>query len=224
MKTAGWTALAIGLALASGSLALAKPDKPAKQEKPATALKRGFKELRKLKSYRVDFQVQGGTAQGPAHAPKDTRVNQSWSAQVRGKVDNLNGGVAFRLRPGADNGAIQAGGQWKALLATDQGRLISRLFQGPELALADALKSSRRALWVEPAPEAERPSAPAGAGVRGAPSGSGQETQTREEGQSSSASEAQEGPRSHVIRIEGQPVEAVTNFNRIVTSGCFSEG
>lgn len=225
MKTARQVGLALAVALASGSLALAKPEK---QEKPASALKRAQNELRKLKGYRVDFQVQGGTAKGPEHAFQDMRVNQTWSAQVLGKVDNLNGGVAFRLRPGAEDGAIQEGGRWKAMLATEQGRLIARLFKGPELQLAEALKHSRRAEWLDPAPEAGKAGqAPDAESESDAESDAGsgpKETKTRSGDDTGPGSKVADGPLSHVIRIEGPAQEAVTNFNRIVSSGCFSEG
>lgn len=212
-------AAGVCLTLACGSLAVAKD----KQEKPAKALKRVYKELKKLKSYRVDFSVQGGTATGKEHTFQDTRVNQTWSALVRGKVDNLNGGVAFRLRPGGKGGAIQEGGNWKALLATDQGRLIERLFKRPEVALGEALRHSKRGKWL--APEGAAPGqqgAQPQAADEAQPDADG--TQSREETKEGSGSVKESLPLSHVIRVEAPAQEAVKHFNRIIASGCFSEG
>ncbi len=213
-------AAGVCLTLACGSLAVAKPD----QEKPGKALKRVYKELKKLKSYRVDFSVQGGTATGKEHTFQDTRVNQTWSALVRGKVDNLNGGVAFRLRPGGKGGAIQEGGNWKALLATDQGRLIERLFKRPEIALGEALRHSKRGKWL--APEGKAPGSPAAqpkAAEEAEAEGEG--TQSREDTKKDGSGSVKESlPLSHVIRVEAPAQEAVKHFNRIIASGCFSEG
>lgn len=213
-------AVGVCLTLACGSLALAKP----KQEKPGKALKRVFKELRKLKSYRVDFSVQGGTATGKDHTFQDTRVNQTWTAQVRGKVDNLNGGAAFRLRPGGKSGAIQEGGNWKALLATDQGRLIERLFKRPEIALAEALRHSKRGKWLEPAaPEGGQQAAQPKQADE--PQAEGEGTKSRKDTKKDGSGSVNESlPLSHVIRVEAPAQEAVKHFNRIIASGCFSEG
>ncbi|MBL4847974.1 MAG: hypothetical protein JKY65_20860 [Planctomycetes bacterium] len=216
-------AVGVCLTLACGALATAKPKKKKKQQqqqqqgKPSKALKSAFKELRKLKSYRVDFSVKGGTARGAGHTVQNPTVSHSWSAQVRGRVDNLNGGVAFRLRRGGQSGAIQDGGNWKALLATSQGRLIGRLFKRPEVALGEALRHSRRGKWL-PTPSDGQPSlAP---GTAAAPS---QGTQSRAESKKKASSE-QNKALMHVIRIEAPAQEAVKQFNRIVASGCFSEG
>lgn len=214
MRVAGRLALGVCIAWACGSFAMAKPD----QEKPRKTLKRVYKELRKLRSYRVDFSVQGGTATGKEHTFQDTRVNQSWSAQVLGKVDNLNGGVAFRLRPGGKGGAIQEGGNWKALLATDQGRLIERLFKRPEIALGEALRHSKRAKWILP----EQGAQPVGRPEAGSEA-EGEGTQSRKDAKGE-GSESESLPRAHVIRVEAPAQEAVKHFNRIIASGCFSEG
>jgi hypothetical protein len=213
-------AVGVCLTFACGSLAVAKP----KQEKPGKALKRVYKELKKLKSYRVDFSVLGGTAKGKDHTFTDTRVNQTWSANVRGKVDNLNGGVAFRLRPGGKGGAIQEGGNWKALLATDQGRLIERLFKRPEIALGEALRHSKRGKWLKPeAPEGGQQAAQPKAADE--PKADADGTQSREDTKKDGSGSVKESlPLSHVIRIEAPAQEAVKHFNRIIASGCFSEG
>lgn len=213
--------IVVGAALALVALAapgVAKPKAPT----PGKVLKDAASELRKLKSYRVDFQVLGGTAQSADHTLTDTRVNQSWNAKVLGKVDSLNGEQAFRLRRGGDNGAILEGSNWKAMLATEKGRLISRLFQRPEDALAMAYKHRKRATWVEPKDGAQQQaSAPAPQAADAEEDG----TRTKKDEQKSGpGSAAESGPVSHVIRVEAPPVEAVTHFNRIVTSGCFSEG
>lgn len=210
-------AVGVCLTLACGSLAGAKPD----QEKPGKALKRVSKELRKLKSYRVDFSVLGGTATGAKHTFTDTRVNQTWSAQVRGKVDNLNGGNAFRLRPGGKGGAIQEGGNWKALLATDQGRLIERLFKRPEIALNEALRYSKRGKWLAPEGGASAPKAQAKADEAQA---EGEGTKSRDDKKDGPGSVKESLPLSHVIVVEAPAQEAVKHFNRIIASGCFSEG
>ncbi|MBL4844580.1 MAG: hypothetical protein JKY65_03560 [Planctomycetes bacterium] len=208
-------AIGVCLTLACGSLAVAKD-----QEKPGKALKRGFKELRKLKSYRVDFSVQGGTAVGATHTFKNTVVNETWSANVRGKVDNLNGGVAFRLRPGGKGGAIQDSGNWKALLATDKGRLIERLFKRPEIALREALRHSKRGKWLAPEGSASSP-APRVAEKKAEADDAG--TQSRDEN-TGPGSVNESVALSHVMVIEAPAQEAVKHFNRIIASGCFSEG
>lgn len=212
-------AVGVCLTLACGALATAKPNKKKKQGKPSKALKSAFKELRKLKSYRVDFSVKGGTARGAEHTVQTPTVSQTWSAQVRGKVDNLNDGAAFRLRRGGQSGAIRDSGNWKALLATDKGRLIGRLFKRPEVALGEALRHSKRGKWL-PAPSSDaQPSIAPGASPT--PSDG---TQSRAETQKKAKSGEQSTPRMHMIRIEAPAQEAVKQFNRIVASGCFSEG
>lgn len=217
MRIGRWALPGLAIALCATLPAQAKPEKASK------ALRAAAKELTKRKSYRVDFTVRGGTARGEDHAFTETRVNQSWSASTRGKVVRLNGGDAFRLRRRDLDGAIQTAQGWKALLATDQGRLIGRLFQSPEVALAEAYKQRRNARWVESETpvggSAERPSLPAGDDQTAGG------TRARRVERSSEAGEAKGEERlPRVIRVEGQPKEAVTHFNRIVTSGCFTEG
>lgn len=214
--------IVVGAALALVALAAPGVAKP-KAPKPGKVLKDAAKELRKLKSYRVDFQVLGGTASSAEHTLTDTRVNQSWNAKVLGKVDSLNGEQGFRLRRGGDNGAILEGSNWKAMLATEKGRLISRLFERPEAALMKAYKHRKRAKWVTPKdgaqPQASAPAPKAG----DAEEDEGTRTK-KDDKESGPGSAVESGPVSHVIRVEAPPVEAVTHFNRIITSGCFSEG
>tara|TARA_B100000965_G_scaffold330908_1_gene294840 strand:+ start:736 stop:1386 length:651 start_codon:yes stop_codon:yes gene_type:complete len=214
--------IVLGAALALVALAAPGVAKP-KAPKPGKVLKEAAKELSKLKSYRVDFQVLGGTAQSAEHTLTDTRVNQSWNAKVLGKVDSLNGEQAFRLRRGGDDGAILEGSNWKAMLATEKGRLISRLFERPEAALAKAYKHRKRAQWVQPKDGAQQQQASAPAPQAADADEDGTRTK-KDEQKSGPGSAAESGPVSHVIRVEAPPVEAVTHFNRIVTSGCFSEG
>ena len=210
-------AVGVCLTLACGSLAGAKDTA---QETPGKALKRGYKELKKLKSYRVDFSVQGGTAVSAKHTFQSTVVNETWSAQVRGRVDNLNGGVAFRLRPGGKGGAIQESGSWKALLATDKGRLLERLFTRPEVALGEALRHSKRGQWLAPQGGASAPQ-PQAAEKKADADKDG--TQSRDE-DTGPGSVKETLPLSHVIVVEAPATEAITHFNRIIASGCFSEG
>lgn len=211
-------ALALAVAAVGGLPADAKP----KQDKPSKALRTAAKHLKKLKSYKVDFEVRGGTAQGADHSLTDTRVSETWSAKVKGKVDAIKGETVFRLRRGGEDGAIEEAGRWKAMLATKDGRLISRLFQRVEHAIAGAWKHRKRARWVQP--KASNPQAPQGAAD--APEDADKSGSTTKDAPKTGpgSKDDAEGPISHVIRVEAPPVEAVSHFNRIITSGCFSEG
>lgn len=204
------TTLLIAGALAlAGTTALAAP----KPEKASRALVRGAKQLAKLKSYTVDFSVSGGVAKGADHALIEQRVNENWTAQVRGKVAQLNSGEAFRLRRADLKGAIKQSLNWKALLATDEGRLIGRLFKDPEVTLAMAVRSKKRARWLAPEGGEASSAAPSdepSEGTRAQRSGSG--------------AEADDGPLPTVLVVEGPAIEAIRHFEQIVSSGCFSEG
>lgn len=202
-----WIAGALALA---GTAALAGPNKP---EKASKALVRGAKQIAKLKSYTVDFSVSGGLAKGADHALIEQRVNESWTAQVRGKVAQLNSGEAFRLRRTDLKGAIKQSLNWKALLATDKGRLIGRLFKDPEVTLASAARSKKRARWLAPEGGDEPTAAPGDEPTEG----------TRAQG-SGSGTEASDGPLPTVLVVEGPAIEAIRHFEQIVSSGCFSEG
>ncbi|MCA8924993.1 MAG: hypothetical protein KDD82_24500 [Planctomycetes bacterium] len=206
-KTWIWLGCAL---IAGGGTALAAP----KPESAAKALVRGAKQLAQLKSYRIEFSVSGGLAKGADHALVETRVNESWTGAVRGKVVQLNQGEGFRLRRGEFEGAIQDGLQWKALLATDKGRLLGRLFKDPEATLARALRSKRRATWLAPV---------AGASADGAPAQAETEDGTRS-GSRGASSELDEGPLPTVLEVEGPAIEAIQHFEQIVSSGCFAEG
>jgi hypothetical protein len=216
MRSSLWVGVGLAfVALASPGLAKPKPEKAGK------AAKRVTKSLTKLKSYKVDFKVVGGTAQGADHKPVQTRVNHSWSEKVRGKVDSINGEAAFRLRRGGEGGAIQEGPNWKALLATEKGRMISRLFKRPETHLMEALRHKKRAKW---GPVSEEANAKAALEAPKAEEAAGDGTRTKKKSGKKTKSTSDAAPLSHVITIEAPPMEAVRSFNRIVTSGCFSEG
>ena len=207
MKSTLWVACA--LALTAGAIAAAP-----KPESAAKALKRGAKQVAKLKSYRVDFSVSGGLAKGADHTVIESRVSESWTAEVRGGITQLNQGEVFRRRRADLAGAIKAGMHWKALLATDKGRMVGRLFKDPEVMLATALRSKKRARWLTPStsngPEISS-EADADGGTRSGPRGG-------------PGSHLEEGPLPTVLEVEGPAVEAIRHFEQIVSSGCFSEG
>ena len=206
MRSLVWAGCALVLA---GGTTLAAP----KPESAAKALGRGAKQLAKLKSYRVDVSVSGGLAKGADHTVTESRVNESWNAETLGKLTRLNQGEGFRLRRSDLSGAIQQGVSWKAMLATDKGRLIGRLFKDPEVLLGQALRSKKRARWLAPVGGATPAAAPQDApeeGTRSGPRGEG--------------SELAEQPLPTVLEVEGPAIEAIRHFEEIVSSGCFSEG
>ena len=214
----------VGVALAvcaTGGLAEAKP------EKPKTALKRVVKKLHRLKSYKVNAHVKGGEATGKDHRVSRATVDKAFSALVRGKVSKVDG-RAYRRRLRGANGAIDVSGTWKKLLATQDGRLISRLFLRPEEHLSNALRYSKRAKWVGGAKTNAKAPVATSKGIdfeSKADEGDASGTQARKKKtvKKSSAWKKQE-ITSNVIRIEAPARLAVKQFNTIVNSGCFSEG
>lgn len=207
---------------ATGGVAEAKP------EKPKTALKRVVKKLHRLKSYKVDAHVKGGEATGKDHRIMTATVDKAFSALVRGKVSKVDGKAYRRRLRGAD-GAIDVSGTWKKLLATQDGRLISRLFLRPEEHLSNALRYAKHAKWVAGQKTSSTAPAPTSKGIdfeSKADDGDAGGTQARQTKtvKKRSAFRKTVEITSNVIRIEAPAQLAVKQFNTIVNSGCFSEG
>lgn len=214
-------------ALCAGLVVCALSPAEAKPESPSKALKRGVKKLQKLKSYRVTANVRGGQAEGPKHNVPSPKVNQTFECTVKGKVAEIDK-KAFRWRFRGADGAIKSGSNWKSLLATDEGRLIGRLFLRPEEHLANALKYRKKAAWVagKLAPKAK---AQAGGGLQFEEEGDAKDkkdagTRTRKAKTTTKSKAKAQEITSNVVHVEAPASLAVEQFNTIVGSGCFSEG
>lgn len=221
MKTS--VGLAAGVALLLALPALADPGPP--QESEGKALQRAARNFARLRGYAVTAHVEGGMAQGPEHRLTSHTVNTTYTALVRGAVCKVEAPrAAFRTRQGQD-GTIQEGARWAAMLATDDGRLMERLFVRPEALLAECLRLKKAARWVPPAAGADPSPAPPADLFMDADDADdeGGGTQTRDEDQDDDGHESQ-APGSNHLRIEGPPALALQHFLRIQNSGCFSEG
>lgn len=212
-RAALWTAAACALLALP---ALAEPD-PAGE-----VAARAAKDLARAESYRVNATVRGGKASSADHTLVATTVDESYAAEVTGKLCALTSPCqAFRLRADAAKGAVREGTRWMAILATDAGRKSARLFPGPEAVLARALRWKQKAAWV--APTAPLPGAPAGGQVQAGGDEEQEPAGTRTGGKDAPA-EAPAAPVSHHIRIEAPAQVAVETFIEITNSGCFAEG
>jgi hypothetical protein len=222
MKTSVRVAIA-GLALLLAAPALAGPDDAESEGQAITRLARSFG---KLRGYAMTAEVQGGMAQGPEHRITAQTVNTTYNALVHGTVCKVEAPQqAFRTRQG-QSGTISADGKWKAMLSTDEGRLMERLFPRPEDALAECVRMKKLARWVQP--EGGQPPAPApapeaptvDADDESAPTG----TQSRPTGGDDDQGLTSQVGLSHHLRIVGPATVALEHFIRIQNSGCFSEG
>lgn len=196
----------------------------AKPESPGVALKRVVKQLKKLKSYRVNAHVKGGQAEGEKHTVPSPKVNENFNCVVKGKVAEINR-KAFRWRFKGANGAIKKGRNWKAMLATEEGRLIGRLFLRPEEHLANALKYKKKAKWLAGQKTSAKDTGNLFEEEEGAQAEGAKGTRERKgTKKKSKARKPKFEITSNVIRVEAPAELAVQNFNTIVNSGCFSEG
>jgi hypothetical protein len=215
-------------ALALGGAAVANPvrDKP---EKASSAVKRVGKAFSKLKSYRVAVSIQGGQAQGAEHRITQSTVNQSYQADVVRSLCRVASPQAYRPRSDSHAGAIEGGGGYKAMLATDAGRLLARLFLPAEQLLAEASRFKKTARWVDEAggltAEAPRPQILASRADDGDAADEGG-TRTGQRGRSdgSAGGDDARGSVPHRIRVKGPSKVALEHFLTIQNSGCFTEG
>lgn len=224
MKTSVRLAAA-GVALLLTVPALADPGPV--QESEGKAIQRVVRSFSKLRGYAVTAQVEGGMAQGPDHRLTSYTVNTTYTALVHGAVCKVESPKpAFRPRLG-QAGAIQDGTRWMAMLATEDGRLMERLFPRPEAVLAECVRLKKVARWVQPTGQADTTSPPPSEGSALDADDDEEDgaagTQTRDDDQDDEGLESQ-APPSHHIRIEGPPTVALEHFIRIQNSGCFSEG
>lgn len=220
------TSLRLAAGVAAALLALPALAGPPAQESEGKALQRVARSFGKLRSYAVTAQVEGGMAQGPDHRLSTYTVNTTYTALVHGPVCKVESPKpAFRARLG-QGGAIQDGVRWMSMLATEDGRLMERLFPRPEAVLAECVRLKKAARWVQPAGQADTSAPPADAPTVDAEDvdeGGADGTTTRDQDDDDDGLESQ-APASHHIRIEGPPTVALEHFIRIQNSGCFSEG
>jgi hypothetical protein len=212
------TALAAALLLTLGASVFADPGQEPEDE--GKAVQRIARAFTKLKSYAMDCQVEGGQAEGADHRITTSTVNTTYTAVVNGTVCRVDAPKqAFRPRLG-EGGAIQNGVRWGAMLSTDEGRLMERLFDRPEALLAECVRLKRAARWVLPEGGQPEPAAPSvDAGDEGPQPDGTRERDDDDDGQASRVRIV-----SNHIRIEGPPTVALDRFIRIQNSGCFSAG
>ncbi len=218
------SALVLGALLALPTMTWADPpdqDKGAKAEEPEAAVSRVGRAFGQLRGYQVAATCQGGLAQGADHRIGTSTVNESWQATVAGTVCRVDAPQAFRLRTG-QGGAVQSGGRWMSLLASDEGRRLERLFVRPEAVVAECVRLKRLARWVEPEAtgQGQAPAAPVAARADADDGG----TQARGQGSDDSSAEVPPAPVSNHLRIVGPTTTALEHFTRIINSGCFAEG
>lgn len=212
-----------GFALLLAAPALAGPDEAESETQAITRLTRSFG---KLRGYAMTAEVQGGMAQGAEHRITAQTVNTTYSAVVLGAVCKVDAPQqAFRTRQGEGGAIAGSDGKWKAMLATDEGRLMERLFPRPEAVLAECVRLKKLARWVPP----EAGPAPAPAPVPDAPTVDADEDTPAPAGTRSRTDNDDDGlasqvGASHHLRIAGPATVALEHFIRIQNSGCFSEG
>lgn len=213
--------LAVGLLV--GGVATAAPDKP---EKPSSAVKRVAKAFSKLRSYRVSAEIRGGQARGAAHDIVSSTVNERYSAEVVSKLCRVSAPEAFRPRFDSQAGAISGQGRWMAMLATDDGRLLARLFLPAEQFLAEAAKYRRTAEWVDAGGEGETPRVLASRSDDRSADQGATGTRTADDRDRSSSDDAaeSEAPQPRRLRVQGPNKVALQHFLTIQNSGCFSAG
>jgi hypothetical protein len=190
--------------------ALANDPEPAKK-----AVERVARAFARLDGYAVTATVRGGEARGAEHTLGALVVDERYDAQVSGrlcKVGDARGHEAFRLRAG-EGGAIADGARWMSILATDEGRLLERVFARPEALLAECVKLKRGARWVQP--EQVAPSF--------VPVDDDEPTTGTRERDEDATAEV-EAPASNHVRIVAAGQVAVERFTQLVASGCFGGG
>ena len=219
----------VRLAVAGFALLLAAPvlAGPGEAESEGKAITRVARSFGMLRVYAMTAEVQGGMAQGPEHRITAQTVNTTYSAVVLGAVCKVDAPqLAFRTRAG-QSGTITGGdGKWKAMLATDEGRLMERLFPRPEDVLAECVRLKKLARWVQPVggPQpAPVPDAPTVDADDDAPAPAGTRSRANNGGDDDEGFASQVGA-SHHLRIAGPATVALEHFLRIQNSGCFSEG
>jgi hypothetical protein len=225
----GKVLLAAGFFALASTAALANPGGE-KEEAPSKAASRLAKGFMKLKSYAADCTVQGGTGD-----PKTLRItgalaNESYQAEVHGTISKISGSAeAFRMRTG-QAGAVRDGLIWKAILGSDTGKKVERLFARPESVLAEVERSKKSARWIAPEGGSRpspgpQPKAPAKIDDEEAAKGGDDGTRERA-GEDEASEKAPEGvvPSSHHLRVQGEQSIAVEVFNRVANSGCMGGG
>ncbi len=223
MRTSVRLAVA-GFALLLAAPVLAGPGDAESEGKAITRIARSFS---KLRGYAMTAEVQGGMAQGADHRITAQTVNTTYNAVVLGTVCKVDAPqLAFRTRQ-AGNGTIAGGdGKWKGMLATDEGRLMERLFPRPEDVLAECVRLKKLARWVQPegGPQpAPVPDAPSVDADEDGSAPTGTRSRSTNGGDDDEGFASQVGA-SHHLRIAGPATVALEHFIRIQNSGCFSEG
>lgn len=219
----------VGLSLVLALCAAARAD-----EDPAAVVQRVVKDLGKLDSYRVEFEIDGGQAEGSEHRVVGNRVSRRWTAETWKGLTSIDGGAAWRPRANG-TGAIKDGMVWRSILATDEGRLLERLFVRPEEVLARVQALRKKARWAPLEAGGQAAVAAALAAVEDEdedePQGDGAGEGTREKRKAGAKSKRPAKPKpgdpttsSHRVVVEGPPQVALEQFTALQNSGCFEAG
>lgn len=190
----GLAALA-ALIAASGTLAAPPPS-------AGDTLRDAARGLVRSGSYHVTVRVVGGVATGADHRIASPVTDQCYEADVIGGVTRVESPLAFRTARG---GAIQNENRWVSILATDEGRLLDRLFEPLDRALEEAVALRRLATFLG---EGDDPAA----------------GEAQSEGGTTARDREGDEVASRHIRIDGPPETALERFLEIQNSGCMSAG
>ncbi len=135
-----WMVLGLCAALAGTCVA---------DEKPGKALKQAVKTTLKAESYRVEFELEGGFAEGPEHELLERHVGTSVEARSFGRLTAIDAPFrGYRLEDG-EVGAINSGGSWLMLTARPTERIAERLFLPLTQVLKEIAAMHRTAVWSE---------------------------------------------------------------------------
>jgi hypothetical protein len=127
---------------------------PAKAGGPSAQkeLKAAFKSLVKAKSYSVQASVLGGLAKNNKHKVAESTVNTDYKGHVFGSskkpVMHIPSRLAYKT-PKVGGGAIKTSGAWKRILSSKEGLELDKLVDFPTLILAEAVKFSKTARWLD---------------------------------------------------------------------------
>ena len=142
-------------ALLMAFLALSTTDTAFAAKKPPKArvqLQKALRQLLKTKNYTVDTKVLGGLAKSAEHNVVEVTVNESYGGAVFGSSRNpimhIPSIKAYK-QPKAGHGVIDRDGLWARILATQEGVKMDRLIDFPTLILAEAVKYSKTARWLD---------------------------------------------------------------------------
>ncbi len=127
-----------------------------KVPKPERALKKIAKSLVKAKSYKLNFEVSGGTSKSKDHTINSVSVSQQYLGEHYRGITYFETQAAFR-KTGRGKGAIRNASTklWQSINATAEGTRLDRLMPLPDVLLVDALRVRSEVEWVEVEDEEE---------------------------------------------------------------------